>query len=157
MSNDKPREGGAPGTSDQWPRWEGPPENRPHGYLPAKDDPVHDRDAAGENLRDLRKRTLGDAGNAPEPRETDDPDGGPADTDDRPQRARPEWDDMTTRGAQPSPGRRAPDLNRGPDGSLPEEDDDNEYQESDEALPDDREERAIARDPDREGGRFDEI
>jgi hypothetical protein len=40
---------------------------------------------------------------------------------------------------------------------LPEEDDDNAYQNSDEALPDDAEERAITRDPDREGGRFDEI
>ena len=43
------------------------------------------------------------------------------------------------------------------DGELPEEEDDNAYQNSDEALPDDREERAIARDPSREGGRFDEI
>lgn len=52
---------GPPGTSDQKPRWEGPPENRPRGYLPAKDDPAEDRDAAGENLRDPEKRTLGDA------------------------------------------------------------------------------------------------
>lgn len=43
-----------------------------------------------------------------------------------------------------------------PSGELPGEDDDNEYQESDEALPDDEEERAIARNPGREGGRFDE-
>jgi hypothetical protein len=34
---------------------------------------------------------------------------------------------------------------------LPDEDDDNPYQDSDEALPDDREERSIARDPDRDG------
>ncbi|WP_082549895.1 hypothetical protein [Mesorhizobium sp. Root157] len=40
------------GTTDQKPRWEGPPENRPRGYLPAVDDPETDRDAAGENLRD---------------------------------------------------------------------------------------------------------
>ena len=37
------------------------------------------------------------------------------------------------------------------------EDDDNAYQNSDEALPDDLEEVAIARDPGREGGRFDEV
>ncbi|RUU13792.1 hypothetical protein EOD23_03330 [Mesorhizobium sp. USDA-HM6] len=52
---------GAPGTTEQRPRWEGPPENRPPGYLPAKDDPDEDRDAAGENLKDPDKRDLGDA------------------------------------------------------------------------------------------------
>lgn len=61
MANEKPREGGAPGTTDQWPRWEGPPENRPPGYLPAKDDPSRDRDAVGENLRDPEKSDLSDA------------------------------------------------------------------------------------------------
>ena len=60
MGNDKPREG-APGTTDQRPRWEGPPENRPKGYLPAIDDPENDRDAAGENLKDPDKRNLSDA------------------------------------------------------------------------------------------------
>jgi hypothetical protein len=35
--------------------------------------------------------------------------------------------------------------------------DDNPYQESDEALPDDEEEASISRDPSREGSRFDEI
>lgn len=43
------------------------------------------------------------------------------------------------------------------EGSLPEQDDDNAYQNSDEALPDDEEERALSRDPSREGSRFDEI
>ena len=56
----RPRNG-APGTTDQKPRWEGPPESRPRGYLPAKDDPATDRDAAGENLKDPEKRHLGDA------------------------------------------------------------------------------------------------
>ena len=37
------------------------------------------------------------------------------------------------------------------------EDDDNPYEESDEALPDDREERSINRDISREGSRFGEI
>jgi hypothetical protein len=50
-----------PGTTDQLPRWEGPPENRPRGYLPAIDDPARDRDAAGESLRDPAKSDLSDA------------------------------------------------------------------------------------------------
>ena len=61
MGRDKQSDA-APGTTDQRPRWEGPPENRPRGYLPAKDDPARDRDAAGENLRDPDRRTLADAG-----------------------------------------------------------------------------------------------
>lgn len=52
---------GDAGTDEQKPRWEGPPENRPRGYLPAKDDPEKDRDAAGENLKDPEKKDLGDA------------------------------------------------------------------------------------------------
>ena len=43
-----------------------------------------------------------------------------------------------------------------PTGELPGEDDDNPYQNSDEALPDEREEAAIRRNPGREGGRFHE-
>lgn len=42
-------------------------------------------------------------------------------------------------------------------GELPEEDDDNAYQNSDEALPEDRDEAAIARNPAKEGSRFDEV
>ena len=60
MADRKPHDG-APGTTEQWPRWEGPEENRPRGYLPAKDDPEEDRDAAGENLRDPERSTLSDA------------------------------------------------------------------------------------------------
>jgi len=52
---------GAPGTTDQKPRWEGPPENRPSGYLPAKDNPAVDRDAAGENLQDPNRSGISDA------------------------------------------------------------------------------------------------
>ena len=52
---------GAPGTTDQRPTWEGPPENRPRGYLPADDDPSIDRDAFGESLADPDKSTLRDA------------------------------------------------------------------------------------------------
>lgn len=58
---DKGPRKGAPGTTDQWPRWEGPPETRPRGYRPAKDQPHRDRDAAGENLRDPERDDLGDA------------------------------------------------------------------------------------------------
>ncbi len=61
MAPNKPQDG-APGTTDQSPRWEGPPETRPNGYLPAKDDPDVDRDAVGENLQDPRKKTISDAG-----------------------------------------------------------------------------------------------
>lgn len=59
--NDRPAPEGGPGTDEQRPRWEGPPENRPRGYLPADDDPAIDRDAAGENLADPQKRNLSDA------------------------------------------------------------------------------------------------
>jgi len=60
MGMNAPKDG-QPGTTDQSPRWEGPEENRPRGYLPAKDDPDVDRDAVGENLQDPRKRNLGDS------------------------------------------------------------------------------------------------
>lgn len=58
---DDHRSTGPAGTSDQRPRWEGPEENRPRGYLPAKDDPAIARDAAGENLRNPVRQDLGDA------------------------------------------------------------------------------------------------
>lgn len=50
------------------------------------------------------------------------------------------------------------DFDRGVEesGDAPEEDDDNAYQNSDEALPDDGQEAAISRNPAREGGRFDD-
>jgi hypothetical protein len=59
MALEKPKSG-PPGTTEQSPRWEGPEETRPRGYLPAKDDPDHDRDAVGENLQDPRKRNVSD-------------------------------------------------------------------------------------------------
>lgn len=61
MTIEKPQDG-APGTTEQSPRWEGPQENTPRGYMKAKDDPEKDRDAVGENLRDPRRKTLMDAG-----------------------------------------------------------------------------------------------
>jgi hypothetical protein len=60
MALEKPKPGPA-GTTEQSPRWEGPEESRPRGYLPAKDDPERDRDAVGENLQDPRKRNVRDA------------------------------------------------------------------------------------------------
>lgn len=60
MTINEPRNG-MPGTTDQSPRWEGPQESRPRGYLPAQDDPEIDRDAVGENLKDPRKKTVSDA------------------------------------------------------------------------------------------------
>lgn len=60
MTNDSPRDG-APGTTEQSPRWEGPKKNRPRGYMNPRDDPEHDRDAVGENLRDPRKKRVSDA------------------------------------------------------------------------------------------------
>ncbi|MDQ0562425.1 hypothetical protein QO004_004230 [Rhizobium mesoamericanum] len=52
---------GAPGTTDQSPRWEGPKENRPRGYLPAEDDPDTNRDAMEENNRDPEINDFSDA------------------------------------------------------------------------------------------------
>ncbi len=52
---------GAPGTTSQSPRWEGPQENKPRGYMPAKDNPDVDRDAVGENNCDPLRRNLSDA------------------------------------------------------------------------------------------------
>lgn len=60
MAQNTPKDG-APGTTEQSPRWEGPQETTPRGYMPAKDDPNVDRDAVGENLQDPRKRNVSDA------------------------------------------------------------------------------------------------
>lgn len=60
MTNNSPR-GGAPGTTDQSPRWEGPKETRPSGYMEPLDDPEHDREAVGENVKNQRKKRVSDA------------------------------------------------------------------------------------------------
>ncbi len=67
------------GTTDQKPKWEGPPENRPRGYEPATDNPAKNRDAAGYNLSDPDRKNLSDALSQPKHRD-------PAQTD----RSRPE-------------------------------------------------------------------
>jgi hypothetical protein len=73
--------------------------------------------------------------------------------------AQQDWD--AVRGGkfvtQRTPGNSDPRYAPEPEGELPDEDDDNPYQESDEALPDDTEEAAISRDPSKEGTRFDEV
>ena len=60
MGIDSPKDG-APGTTDQSPHWEGPQENKPRGYLPAKDDPDTEEDAVGETNADPVKRKVTDA------------------------------------------------------------------------------------------------
>ncbi len=78
---------------------------------------------------------------------------------DAPTIAQPDWDaieagDLTPESAPQNGDLRYPEHESG---ELPEEDDDNPYQESDEALPDDREEAALKRDPGKESGLFDEV
>ncbi len=60
MANTTPQEV-ASGTIDQSQRWEGPQENRPRGYLKAKDDPDRKRDAVGETNSEPRKKSVSDA------------------------------------------------------------------------------------------------
>lgn len=57
----KPKSGPA-GTTDQAPRWEGPEETRPRGYLPAEDDTETDHDAAGESPNETEQNNLADIG-----------------------------------------------------------------------------------------------
>lgn len=70
-----------------------------------------------------------------------------------------EWDDLER--AAPF-ARRARAAERvgdpaPPTGEARDEEDDNPYQHSDEALPDDRGEAVLRRNPSREGGHFDEV
>ncbi|MBX5009562.1 hypothetical protein HJB67_06170 [Rhizobium lentis] len=60
MGMTTPRDG-APGTTDQSPRWEGPKGNKPRSYLKAKDDPDKNRDANAENNRDPEMKDFSDA------------------------------------------------------------------------------------------------
>ncbi|TPM40675.1 hypothetical protein [Mesorhizobium sp. B2-3-4] len=72
----------------------------------------------------------------------------------RPTMEQQDWEELE--GAKILPDSGSLEGEPGQEGNLPEEDDDNAYQDSDEALPDDIEEAAISRDPSREGSRFDE-
>ncbi|QWW68813.1 hypothetical protein [Rhizobium sp. WYJ-E13] len=60
MALNSPKDG-APGTTDQSPRWEGPQATKPAGYLRAKDDPEKARDAHGENLNHPKVKKVSDA------------------------------------------------------------------------------------------------
>lgn len=78
--------------------------------------------------------------------------------DEAPALEQQDWDAVET--GTVLPDSLPEDLAPGPDSAAAgdvSEDDDNPYQNSDEALPEDGEEAVIARDPSREGGRFDEI
>lgn len=92
----------------------------------------------GANMPDARK-----APHVPRQAKADAID--PAPTDDREQPAPLDADEMKLAASRQA--KRA---------SL-EEDDDNPYQESDAALPDDLEEEVLDRDPSKEGARFDEV
>ncbi len=91
------------------------------------------------------------------------PQDGPEAADDgigeRPGLASVDWDEVQSASVTPErpsdgmSGLAEPD----PDGELPGEDEDNPFMDPDEALPDDREERVLRRDPGKEGGRFDEV
>jgi hypothetical protein len=59
MELEKPKDG-APGTTEQSPRWEGPQGSKPGAYLNAKDDPETEKDSLGENLNDPKVRTVSD-------------------------------------------------------------------------------------------------
>ena len=60
MALNSPKDG-APGTTDQSPRWEGPQGTKPAGYRHAKDDPEKARDAHGENLNHPNVKKVSDA------------------------------------------------------------------------------------------------
>ena len=81
------------------------------------------------------------------------------DDDSAPGIAQTDWDDIGTSALEPTDTPANGDLRYPQEeaGDLPEEDDDNPFEESDEALPDDEEERALARNPGKEGSRFDEV
>lgn len=96
---------------------------------------------------------------SPEPKPGPGPAPKPDLTPDAPQIEQQDWDAIESGEIAPEITPANGDLRyeEEPDGDLPGEDDDNPFQESDEALPDDLEERVISRDPSKEGSRFDEV
>lgn len=82
----------------------------------------------------------------------------PAPSDETPIMAELDWDtldveDIADRGDTDAEGQ----IGGESPGELADEDDDNAYGESDDALPDDREERVISRNPGKDEGRFDDV
>lgn len=67
----------------------------------------------------------------------------------------PDWDALAAGDAAASFSQMNGQKSQDP--ATEDEEDDNPFQESDEALPDDREERALDRDPSKEGSRFGEV
>jgi hypothetical protein len=59
MGMNTPKDG-APGTTDQSPRWEGPQETTPRAYMPAKDNSDKDQDAKGETNLDPKVKNISD-------------------------------------------------------------------------------------------------
>ena len=94
---------------------------------------------AKERVMDRNRKEQGDAGRLP----------------DRPGLAGQDWEAIESAAAEPDAVYDNGDLRYRdePTGELPGEDDDNAYQQSDEALADRDEERAMARDLDKTGGR----
>ena len=80
-------------------------------------------------------------------------------TSEAPAIAEQDWDAIEAGDLDPTNAPQNGDLRYEEEksGELPEEDDDNPYQDSDEALPNDREEAALRRDPGKESGLFDEV
>ena len=71
-----------------------------------------------------------------------------------------DWDALESGALDPTSVSENGDIRYRDEGADPaeaEQDDDNPYQESDEALPDDKAEKALSRDPSMEGSTFDEV
>lgn len=67
----------------------------------------------------------------------------------------PDWDALAGGVASSSTSASQREADRDP--AAQDEDDDNPFQDSDDALPDDREESVLDRDPSKEGSRFGEV
>jgi hypothetical protein len=98
----------------------------------------------------------------PPRRSREDPDDQLAQTPDGPVIEQQDWDALRGADIETTSVPENGDLRYGEgeiekSGELPGEDDDNAYQESDEALPDDEDESSITRNPAKQGGRFDEV
>jgi hypothetical protein len=56
----EPQSGGKPGETSQWPRWEGPAENRPSGYIQGEanifaDDPGKEQESSNKTEREAER------------------------------------------------------------------------------------------------------
>lgn len=94
-----------------------------------------------------------------DPRRKPDPQEDESARDEGPSLEQPDWEAIESGEIAPDSIPQNGDLRYDVErpGEVQAEDDDNPYQNSDEALPGDKEEAAIERDPSKEGGRFDEV